>query len=142
MITRDEFVKNIKVQTSDSAVRSVLSALNSPPGRVPNDSDVGLTRWFTSLSDRDRAAVSEVIREAAEHAIFGLFAILDGERVFEYSADKGDLELYYVKGKQRILLNPPNADELHNVYNRLCQEDHVVEGRKPNRRGPRSKATR
>ena len=62
------------------------------------------------------------LHHAAESAIFGLFCILDGVRTIESTSDKGDLELFFVKEDQRILLNDPHKEELHNLFNALCME--------------------
>ncbi len=62
------------------------------------------------------------LREVAESAVFGFFCVLDGVRVIEESPEKGDLELYYVKGEERNLLNNPNGGELHDLFNSLRAE--------------------
>jgi hypothetical protein len=66
--------------------------------------------------------VAEVIREAAENAVFGVLAILDGARVIENASEKGELQLYYVKGDERVLLNDQRKAPLHDVYNGLCAQ--------------------
>jgi hypothetical protein len=120
-MTAEEFVEVIKLQTSDAAVRSTLASLKEPPGRVPKNRQLGLSRWFKGLSEADQRMVGEALREAAEAAVFGFFAVLDGARVFEYEEEKGDLELFHVRGAERTLLNPKTGPELHDIYNGLCQ---------------------
>jgi hypothetical protein len=53
-------------------------------------------------------------------AVFGFFCVLDGVSAIEDSPEKGDLELYFVKSSQKIRLNDPRQEELHNLFNVLC----------------------
>ncbi len=61
----------------------------------------------------------KALRESAEAAVFGFLCILDGVRVMEAGPNQGQLELYYVKGSEKILLNDPRQEELHNLFNAL-----------------------
>jgi hypothetical protein len=58
----------------------------------------------------------EALTYAAESAVFGVMCVLDGVRAIESGSEKGDLELYYVKGDRKILLNDPQNEELHNLF--------------------------
>ncbi len=120
-MTAEEFVKIMKLQTSDAAVRSTLCSLKEPPGRTPTKRQRALSKWFKGLSAADQKLVGEALREASEAAVFGFFAVLDGARVFEYGDEKGDLELFHVRRAERTRLNPQNGPELHDIYNGLCQ---------------------
>jgi hypothetical protein len=74
--------------------------------------------------------VRRVLQEAAEMAVFEFFCALDGVSVIEDEIEKGELELHFLKKDQRIRLNDPNQEELHNLFNRLCFLD--AENRPPN----------
>jgi hypothetical protein len=115
----EEFVAVVKLRTSDAAVKGSLKTLERPPGRSPSERLLNLSRWYNQLSEEDRHMLGEAFREVAESAIFGFFCILDGVRVIEDTTDKGELELYFVKGSERTLLNDPHLEELHNVFNAL-----------------------
>jgi hypothetical protein len=62
----------------------------------------------------------EALREAAELAVFEFFCVLDGVSAIEDDVEKGELELYFVKHGQRIRVNDPLKEELHNMFNALC----------------------
>lgn len=55
-------------------------------------------------------------------AVFEFFCVLDGVSVIENTGDKGVVEIYFVKAEDRIRLNDPREEELHNLFNALCQE--------------------
>ncbi len=121
-MTPEEFVRAVKFRASDASVRVTLSNLRNPPGRLPGERQVRLSQWFAGLKDNDRESVEQVIRDASQTAVFGFFAILDGVRVVEEGRDKGEFELYFVKGGQRTLLNPHPGEELHDIYKWLIQK--------------------
>jgi hypothetical protein len=74
-----------------------------------------LSKWFQSLEPPDQAMVTDALDFAAEGAIFGFFCVLDGARVIENEEEKGTFEIFYAKGEQRVLLNPPD-DDLHDIF--------------------------
>jgi hypothetical protein len=115
----EEFVAMVKMQTSDSAVEGTIKTVTSPPGRKPSEKLLRLSGWYNRLDGHDKAMLKEALRHAAESAIFGFFCILDGVRAIENTPDKGDLELYFCKDDQRIRLNDPHQEELHNLFNAL-----------------------
>ncbi len=115
----EEFISVVKLRTSDAAVKGTLTTLKHPPGRSPSDKLLKLSQWYNQLSETDRHMLRAALRETAESAIFGFFCILDGVRVIEDTPDKGDLELYFVKGDEQTLLNDPHQEELHNLFNAL-----------------------
>jgi hypothetical protein len=122
-MTIEEFVKAVKIQTSDATIKGTLKSLSSPPGRKPRAQDVHLSQWYNRLNSTDRQRLGEALREAAELAVFSFFCVLDGVSVVEATPDKGEVEIYFVKGSERIRLNDPHREELHNVFNGMCQED-------------------
>jgi hypothetical protein len=116
----DEFVAVVKMQASDSAVEGTIKTLKQPAGRKPAEKLVQLSEWYNQLAPRDQAMLGEALREAAEAAIFGFFCILDGVRPAEDDANKGVLELHFLKSGERTRLNEPDQEELHNIFNGLC----------------------
>jgi hypothetical protein len=121
-MTIEDFINAVKIQTSDAAVQGTIKSLMRPPGRKPREQLVQLSKWFNHLSIEDQNMLREVLKEAAEMAVFEFFCILDGVSVIEDTPDKGELELHFIKGAERTRLNDPSAQELHNLYNGLCQE--------------------
>jgi hypothetical protein len=48
-----------------------------------------------------------------------MFAVIDGVRVIDEGPTKADLELFYVKDGERVRLNSPGEEPLHDILNRL-----------------------
>jgi hypothetical protein len=120
-MTSQEFVKAVKLQTSDAAVNGTVKMLEKPAGRKPAERLVFLSNWYNKLNPDNQQMLKEVLREAAEMAVFEFFCVLDGVAVIEDGTDKGALELHYVKGKGKKQLNDPRHEELHNLFNSLCR---------------------
>ncbi len=116
---KQEFVRVVKLQTSDSAVSGTVKNLACPAGRKPAERLVWLSTWYNRLSNKDQEMLREALRESAEAAVFGFLCILDGVRVIESGPNQGELELYLVNGDKRVLLNDPHEEELHNLFNAL-----------------------
>jgi len=74
-----------------------------------------LSQWFQLLSVSEQKMLREALTDAAERAVFGIMCVLDGVRAIENGPEKGSLELYYVKGDQRVLLNDPQ-EVLHDLF--------------------------
>jgi hypothetical protein len=74
-----------------------------------------MSRWFLQLSVEDQDMLLEVVNDAVEGVVFGFFCVLDGARAIEARPDQRELELYYVKGEERVLLNP-QGEELHDLF--------------------------
>lgn len=120
-MTRSEFVKALKVQTSDAALFGTKANLVRPPGRKPRERDVRMSEWYRNLPDSDRASVDAAMQEAAELAVFSFLCVLDGVSAIENGPEKGTLMLHYVKRGEDLLLNDPADQFLHDTYNALCQ---------------------
>jgi hypothetical protein len=120
-MTPQKFVQAIKTQTSDAAVNGTIARLRCPAGRKPRESHIRLANWYQQLSESGREMLRESLQEAAQLAVFSFLCLLDGVSVIEDTPDKGNLELYFAKGDTRIRLNNPDNEELHNLFNELCQ---------------------
>jgi hypothetical protein len=125
-MTNEEFVSAIKLSVSDAAASGMIKTLTRPAGRKPSSHLVRLSAWYNQLSQNDQQVLAEVLKEAAEHAVFGFFCVLDGVRAIEDSVEKGVLELYFAKDGEKVLLNDPRQEQLHNLFNTLCH--HESEG--------------
>ena len=77
----DEFVQGIKSACSDTLAESEIKSFKNPPGRRPNKRLLRISQWFQQLNPGDQAMLAEVLKVAAEDAIFGFFCVLDGVRV-------------------------------------------------------------
>jgi hypothetical protein len=115
----EEFIATIKEVVHDSAIQSVCSTLESPPGRRPARRLTELSQWYRTLSPADRQRLSEVVQHAVHSSIFGFLSVLDGVRAIEDGPDKGSLELTLTHGTERQLLNDPEQESLHDIYQGL-----------------------
>ncbi len=119
---RDEFVAAIKMAVRDSAIRGVISCLEEPPGRTISDRDKEMSDWFISLSDREKTLLQNIIMEAVDASLFGFFSVLDGLR--EFDNEKGELELYYIKGDEKRLLNDFRDEELNALFGNATRDEN------------------
>lgn len=109
----DEFVDAVDAVVREGAVASTLKNLAKPPGISPDPDLVEMARWYASLSEADRQILASVVRLVASHAVLGFLSVLDGAQAIEGPPGKGHLELYHVKGNQRVLLNDPAVEPLN-----------------------------
>jgi hypothetical protein len=116
-ITKDQFIEALKTETSDSAVQGTMSWLEKPAGRRPPAIKVELSKWFHTLSESDRQKIKDIARLSAESAVFNFLSLLDGMSFVDEGEEKGRLQLFYQKGNQRFLLNDPDEEYLHDIYN-------------------------
>ena len=114
-MNKEEFVRVVKLQTSDSAVSGTIKTLTRPAGHKPSESLARMSAWYKN----DQEMLREALKDAAESAVFGFLCILDGVRVIEAGPNQGELELYFVKDGKKTLLNDPHQEELHALFNAL-----------------------
>lgn len=114
IMTREDFVRRVKIYALDNAVLDTMKDLEDPPGRVPKPELVGVHKWFTGLDESSRQMVEQVARITAESATFGVLAILDHVRAIEGS-DKGELILEYRRSGETVRLNDFHDDLLHDL---------------------------
>lgn len=77
---------------------------------------IEMSRWFNKLELSDQRYVTRIIERSAAEAVFGFLCVIDGARSIETGPDKGAMELYYVKGTHRILLNDRNKEPLNDKW--------------------------
>ncbi len=65
----------------------------------------------------------EALDDVAEAVLFGVLCVLDGVREIENEPDNGELELYYVRGGARVLLNDVKQGELHDIFQAMRSFD-------------------
>jgi hypothetical protein len=105
----EEFTDAAYTVVYKTAVNGVLKQLAQPAGRRPRQELVELSRWFSDLPDADKSRVNEVVRLAADHAVFGFMSVLDGVRVID---DGGRTELYLRTGDGTLLSENHDLHEL------------------------------
>ena len=116
-MTPEEFIIKIRQVVYESAINGTLSVIQKPPGRRPPENLVVLSQWFMQLPDTDKKIFQRAIALAAHQATFAMLAVLDGVRQIDEAPLKGTLELRHIKSGQSVLLNAPNSDHLHDLFN-------------------------
>jgi hypothetical protein len=112
-----EFVAALHVAARDTTASSVMSALERPPGKRPAEDMLARSRYYHSLDEEQKRILSSIVLYAVDLTVFGFLCIIDGVKVFEDIGEKGELELWYVgPGNERVLLNPPEGDFLHDLW--------------------------
>jgi len=117
MMDTKEFVEAIKEVVEKSSVDGVIEVMSQPPGRKPDLELVQRSVWYNKLPEEDKRMVREVVAESVQSALFGFLCVLDGVRAIENDEDKGVLKLYFEKKGQQVLLNHPEGEYLHDLYN-------------------------
>jgi uncharacterized protein (DUF1778 family) len=117
-MTPQEFVEALQVAVLNRAPRSVLAALDNPPGRKPAEVLVTSGTWYRDLSPNDRAHVQTIAGMVAFQAVFGMLAVMDNVRTLESTPDKGRFVLSFVKDGQTWELNPPDGEMLHDLLDK------------------------
>jgi hypothetical protein len=112
-----EFIDAVRIGVRDHGASGIMELLQSPPGRRPAEDLQAQSRWYHSLDEEGKRILSSIVLRAVDHAVFGFLCVIDGVRVIEDKPDKGELELWYVgAGNERVLLNPPEGDFLHDLW--------------------------
>ncbi len=107
----DLIVRYLREPTLDDVVENLVE----PPGRHPSSEDIELSSWYKELCSKDREMVAKIIRESVDEALFGFLCILDGVRSI-FANEESGIELNYMEGGQKTLLNGMDGDFLHDLY--------------------------
>jgi hypothetical protein len=110
-----KFVDVLKIVVRDGAASDELNVLGNPPGSRPPTELLEQSAWYNSLRDDQKRILSSIILDVADRAVFGFLCVLDGVRAIEDDADKGRLELRYIKNGA-TLLNPSDGEMLHDFW--------------------------
>lgn len=113
-----EFVQAIIEVIRDATISDTLENLKEPPGRNPHKDDIKLSQWYSNLSNEDAENIAKIITITVDTSLFGVFAVLDGVREIEDHGE-GELELAYKDTQGHTLINDPNCEYLHDIYNNL-----------------------
>jgi len=118
-MTPEEFAAAIKNTVFDATVKDVSNLLaRGAPGRAQNPRANALTAWYAGLSNEDRTMLTEVIRDTAHSAIFGLLCVLDGVSAID---DPPHVELVLTAvapdGTATTLASTQTPIELHDEFN-------------------------
>ncbi|GLS77418.1 hypothetical protein [Oharaeibacter diazotrophicus] len=115
----ESFVDLVKIHVADAAVLDVVERLRNPTGRKVSVEIRNRSNWYKSLDDESRDHVDSLIAESACEALFGLFVVLDGDRLIDESG--GYFELAHVSGRRVILCNS-DTSPLHDMFRASIQD--------------------
>jgi len=126
-MTKEEFVACIKKDVYDSAIEITRSLLEEPPGRSPSPESVKRSQWFKRLPPEDKEQIQGIIQEAAHAAVFEMMVVLDGVggNINPPGENGGELELWHITDTQLSLLNSPDGEELHDIFNGLMSPEET-----------------
>jgi hypothetical protein len=111
---KEEFVKNLKLVTSDSIISDIQYVLDKMPlENFPEFKEI--SEWQSKLAPEEKALLFTLIQKVSEKTVFGVLAVIDGVRVIEDTEEKGEFELYYVKNGKKTLINTPDSEYLHDL---------------------------
>lgn len=122
-MNQEEFIAAIKVAVHDSAIKGMKSVLTSPPGRKPHEKTKESSQWFNSLPEENKQQVEEIIKQTVHASLFGFLCVLDGVRAIESTPEKGNLELIFNKDGKKTLINEPQGEMLHDIYQSRVQAE-------------------
>jgi hypothetical protein len=115
-MNNEEFVEVVKTVVVNGSIKAVKSVLKDPPGRQPLQQVVAMSKWYNELNENDKAVVEQIIKKAVDMAVFNFFCVLDGVSAIE-NENKGELKLYYENKDVQVLLNDPEKEYLHDLFN-------------------------
>lgn len=111
-----EFVDAVRAVVVESTAPDLVALLRRPPGRKPAAEIVELSAWFNGLSEHDKVMAEKAMNLAVRHAVFGVFAVLDGSTAVQTSWSPGDhFELSHVQDGQRETISGPKGSVLHEL---------------------------
>jgi hypothetical protein len=113
----EEFIRRLRSVVGQKTAEEVVAVYERPPGRSPSPRVVALSNWYAALKPHEREMVQHVAEDAAHAAVFGTLCVLDGVRRFDLANPPGTLELWYVRGEQRVRLNRSVGEMLHDAWN-------------------------
>lgn len=109
------FVEIVRKVVQEQAVRDSIENLQEPPGREPDNALLRFSDFYNKLSDDQKVILEKILHQTAEMTLFGMLCVIDGVRTIESGEDKGNLELWYRRGDETVLLNDPEEEFLHDL---------------------------
>ena len=118
----EQFIEGIKISLRDGAKESFFKHFENLPGRKPHKKSIFISEGIKKLDAEEKKLLEAIIDRNIDSTVFGFLCILDHVRFIEGVGEKTTFELYAVKNGERILINDPKNEELHNLYNSLVLE--------------------
>lgn len=98
-----EFVRLLNAVVLEGLSSDVVSAWQHPPGRLRSEEKSRRSDWLETMNSEERALLEAFGADVARAAVFGVLAVLDGNRKVE-EPEIGHLELRHVShGRSELL---------------------------------------
>lgn len=114
-MTKEEFIDILKTNIISDAFDNSKETWVSPPGRNPDKSLLEISKWYRKLNNIEKEKVKIAVFDVLKMSVFSLLTILDD--VNKVTDEEGKFELYFVSPNGKILLNDPNEEYLHDIFN-------------------------
>ena len=115
-MNQQDFISAIKTVGCESVVSAILDELCDQREKRGNSGIASIRTWYQGMEPQQRQLLVELVRDTAEQATYNLLLVLDGLLTIEPPGEKGALELYFVKGRERVLLNPSDGEQLTSLF--------------------------
>jgi hypothetical protein len=119
-MTREQFVRNLKLATLDNAARDEIRTILDPSGRKPDRSNDDIAVWFRSLGPAEQDLALRLAQLAGNSVLFGVLSVLDGVRAVNERGSPGELKLSWTENGVTQVLNDDN-EMLHDILNGLIR---------------------
>lgn len=118
-MNQEEFIKLIKRNVTKAGAEDVIENLIAPVGRRPSDKLVKMSSFYNSMDETSKKNINEIIYEAIDTGVFGFLCLIDGVRSVNIDGEENRLKLTLINNDtgEEVILNNPNEDFLHDIYN-------------------------
>jgi hypothetical protein len=121
-MTREQFVRNLKVATLDNAAQDQIRQILDPPGRVPDRGNHDIAAWFRSLNSSEQHLAIRFAQLTGESVLFGALCALDGVRSISERGSLGELKLAWNEDGTTTSLNSEDGEMLHDILGSLTRK--------------------
>jgi len=119
-MTREQFVRNLKLATLDNAAHDEIRTILDPPRRKPDRSNDDIAAWFRSLLPREQQLALRFAQLTGDSVLFGVLCVLDGVRAIHERGSPGELKLSWTEKGVTEVLND-DSEMLHEILNGLIR---------------------
>ena len=106
---QEAFVGALKATVIDGLASDIASTWQTPPGRLRSEVISRRVDWLNGMSQNERELLESFGAEVARSAVFGVLAVLDGNRTVE-APENGHLELHHIADGHANLLASSAAE--------------------------------
>ena len=121
-MTSKELMDYVREVEMPLTIQGEIKQLKNPSGRSPFPRRIEKSNFYNSLSDEQKITLEKIVFDSVKAGIFQVLVMIDNLGSF---LDKdGEFELFFAKGNERIKLNDPPENELHDLFNSFDPKDY------------------